>query len=66
MKLKRFVAYLIDILLVGFIASSIASIDVLNPYYDDYLDAYDKFNETSVFKLKKLVLGNSTVVFSKL
>jgi hypothetical protein len=46
MKLKRFVAYLIDILLVGFIASAIASIDVLNPYYDDYLDAYENFNET--------------------
>ena len=46
MKLKRFLAYLIDILLVGFIAAAIASINVLNPYYDDYLDAYDKFNET--------------------
>jgi hypothetical protein len=46
MILKRFVAYLIDILLVGFIASAIASIDVLNPYYDDYLDAYENFNET--------------------
>ena len=46
MKLKRFVAYLIDILFVGFIASAIASIDVLNPYYDDYLDAYENFNET--------------------
>ncbi len=46
MKLKRFVAYLVDILLVGFIASALASIDVLNPYYDDYLDAYDKFNDT--------------------
>lgn len=46
MILKRFVAYIIDVLLVGFIVSAIASIDVINPYYDDYLYAYDKFNET--------------------
>ena len=45
MILKRFVAYIIDVLLVGFIASAIASIDVINPYYDNYLDAYENFNE---------------------
>ncbi len=46
MKLKRFIAYLIDILIVGFIASALSSVKVLNPYYDNYLEAYEIFNTT--------------------
>lgn len=44
MKLKRFVAYIIDVLLVGFIASALASITYLNPYYDEYLESYDEYS----------------------
>ena len=46
MKLRRLTAYIIDITLIGFIASAVASIKVLNPYYDNYLDSYEEFNET--------------------
>lgn len=46
MKLKRLLAYIIDILIVGFVASALANIDILNPYLDNYLESYDKFNET--------------------
>ena len=46
MKLRRLTAYIIDITLIGFIASAVASIKVLNPYYDNYLESYDEFNET--------------------
>lgn len=46
MKLKRFVAYLVDIMIVGFVATALSSISALNPYYDDYIEASDSFNET--------------------
>ncbi len=46
MKLRRLIAYIIDITLVSFIACAVASIKVLNPYYDNYIDSYDAFNET--------------------
>ena len=46
MKLKRLLAYIIDILIVGFVASALANIDILNPYLDNYLDSYEEFNET--------------------
>lgn len=45
MKIKRLVAYLIDILIVGFIASSLSSISIINPYYDKYLEVYDDYQE---------------------
>lgn len=45
MKLKRLLAYIIDILLVGFVASALANIDVLNPYLDKYLESYETFSE---------------------
>lgn len=46
MKLKRLLAYIIDILIVGFVASALANIDILNPYLDNYLESYESFNET--------------------
>ncbi len=46
MKLKRFVAYLVDIMIVGLVATALSSINVLNPYYDNYLESSDSFNET--------------------
>ena len=46
MKLKRFVAYLVDIMIVGLVATALSSINALNPYYDDYIEASDSFNET--------------------
>ncbi len=46
MKLKRLLAYIIDILLVGFVASALANIDILNPYLDNYLESYENFNKT--------------------
>ena len=45
MKLKRLLAYIIDILLVGFVASALANIDVLNPYLDNYIESYETFSE---------------------
>ena len=45
MKLKRLLAYIIDILLVGFVASAIANIDILNPYLDKYIESYEDFSE---------------------
>ena len=46
MKLKRLLAYFIDFLIVGFVASALANIDILNPYLDNYLESYESFNET--------------------
>ena len=46
MRLKRFVAYLVDIMIVGLVATALSSINVLNPYYDNYIESYDSFNET--------------------
>lgn len=42
MKYKRFMAYFIDVLIVGFIAGSLSNIRVLNPYYDNYLETKEK------------------------
>ncbi len=60
MKLKRLLAYIIDILIVGFVASALANIDILNPYLDYYLDSYEKFNET----LKTLNEDNAMDLFT--
>lgn len=45
MKFKRFSAYLIDIMIVGFVATCLSSIVVLNPYYDNYLEKYEEMEE---------------------
>lgn len=45
MKLKRFIAYIIDIFIVSFIATGLSSIEVINPYYDKYLDSYEEYQE---------------------
>lgn len=72
MKLKRLLAYVIDILLVGFIASAISSIEVINPFYDNYIEAYEKYskeldslNEDNVFdkiKSEEFVLDYQNVL----
>ena len=72
MKLKRLLAYIIDILIVGFIASAISSIEVINPYYDNYIEAYEKYskemdslNEDNVFdkiKSEEFVLDYQNVL----
>ena len=72
MKLKRLLAYVIDILIVGFIASAISSIEVINPYYDNYIEAYEKYskemdslNEDNVFdkiKSEEFVLDYQNVL----
>ena len=72
MKLKRLLAYVIDILLVGFIASAISSIEVINPYCDNYIEAYEKYskemdslNEDNVFdkiKSEEFVLDYQNVL----
>lgn len=59
MKLKRLLAYIIDILIVGFVASALANIDILNPYLDNYLESYESFNET----LKNINEGNVMDMF---
>lgn len=45
MKFKRFCAYLIDIMIVSFIATCLSSIIVINPYYDKYFEKYEEMNE---------------------
>ena len=45
MKIKRLFAYLIDIMIVGFVASALANIDVINPYINEYMESYEKFSE---------------------
>jgi uncharacterized RDD family membrane protein YckC len=72
MKLKRLLAYIIDILIVGFVASAISSIEVINPYYDNYIEAYEKYskemdslNEDNVFdkiKSEEFVLDYQNVL----
>ena len=46
MKLRRFLAYFLDIMIVGLVASSLANIRIINPYYDEYLEVQDKIKET--------------------
>ena len=43
---SRIFAYLLDIILVYIVITFAVSIRFLNPYYDEYLEAYDKYNET--------------------
>lgn len=72
MKLKRLLAYIIDILIVGFVASAISSIEVINPYCDNYIEAYEKYskemdslNEDNVFdkiKSEEFVLDYQNVL----
>lgn len=72
MKLKRLLAYIIDILIVGFVASALANIDILNPYLYNYIEAYEKYskemdslNEDNVFdkiKSEEFVLDYQNVL----
>ena len=45
MKIKRLFAYIIDIMIVGFVVSALANIDVINPYINGYLESYENFSE---------------------
>lgn len=45
MKFKRLSAYLIDIMIVGFVATCLSSIVAINPYYDNYLEKYEEMEE---------------------
>ena len=42
---KRIIAYLLDILLVFFVASLVTSIRFINPYYDKYTETYEKYSD---------------------
>ncbi len=42
---KRITAFLLDILLVFFIASLVTNIHFINPYYKQYEKAYEKYSE---------------------
>ncbi len=42
---KRIIAYLLDILLVFFVASLVTSIRFINPYYDKYVETYEKYSD---------------------
>ena len=44
--LKRVMAYIIDIFIVSIIATLISSIGLINPYKDEYNDAYDQYANT--------------------
>lgn len=46
MRLKRFGAFIIDILIVGIVASSLSSIYFINPYYDKYTETNKALEET--------------------
>ncbi len=41
--LKRVMAYIIDILIVSIIATMISSVGLINPYKDEYEEAYDEY-----------------------
>ena len=41
---KRFLAYIVDILIIGFITSMFAEIEFLNPNYDDYKNTVEEYN----------------------
>lgn len=45
MKFKRLAAYLIDIMIVNFVATCLSSIVVLNPYYDNYLEKSEEMTD---------------------
>lgn len=60
MKIKRLFAYLIDIMIVGFVASALANIDVINPYINEYMESYEKFSE----KLSSINGENANEVIS--
>lgn len=42
---KRISAYLIDILFIFIVIGLISEIKFINPYYDKYIEAYEKYNE---------------------
>lgn len=42
---KRFLAYLLDIILVYFIISLITSIRFINPYYEKYMETYNSYSD---------------------
>ena len=41
--LKRVIAYIVDFIIVLFIASLFSNIDVVNPYVDEYNDMAEKY-----------------------
>lgn len=47
LKFRRIGAYLIDYAFIVLFSGLVAQITVLNPYYDEYLDAYDEYYEVS-------------------
>lgn len=65
MKIKRFMAFFIDVMIVGFIAEGLASIRVLNPYYDEYLDTQDKlveqYKDINEDNIKDILLSDNNV-----
>ncbi len=42
---NRILAYLLDILLVYVVISLLVSIRFINPYYDEYIEAYEKYSD---------------------
>ena len=42
---KRISAYFIDFMIVAFIAAIFSEIAILNPYYDEYYETYESYNE---------------------
>jgi uncharacterized RDD family membrane protein YckC len=44
-SLKRILAYLIDIIIVAFIATKISNLNIVNPYLEKYKETYNKYIE---------------------
>ena len=44
-SLKRIVAYVLDIILIILITSMLSQIKLINPYYDKYMDTYNRSQE---------------------
>lgn len=45
MKIKRLLAYILDYMFIMFFLGLVSQIRIINPYYDRYLDSFEKYEE---------------------
>lgn len=57
---RRALAYIIDILIIGFIATAFSSIKFINPKYEEYKNAYTEYEKY----VQELSMSNPTKVFN--
>ena len=44
-KIKRFIAFIIDIFIVSIISEALSNVDFINIYKDQYIETYGKYQE---------------------